>query len=54
LRPQLTSFASGNNKSLDLDKKFHNNANVPDIFKNSKTDDYVSSLRPRYYYPLRR
>jgi hypothetical protein len=29
-------------EKLNLKKKFHGNKNVPDLFKNSKTDDYVS------------
>lgn len=33
-------------KTLELKKKFHNNRNVPDLFKNSKTDDYVSNFFP--------
>jgi len=29
-------------QQLNLKKKFQGNKNVPDLFKNSKTDDYVS------------
>ena len=29
-------------KALELKQKFHNNRNVPELFKNSTTDDYVS------------
>jgi hypothetical protein len=31
-------------KDLQLKHKFHNNRNVPWLFKNSATDDYVSMV----------
>jgi len=45
IRPQyaMFSFELQSLRKLHLKKKFHNNRNVPDLFKNSGTDDYVRS-----------
>lgn len=43
---QVRSMASNTlrMKDLDLKHKFHNNRNVPWLFKNSATDDYVRTV----------
>lgn len=46
VKPQyaMFSFELQSKNKLHLKRKFHNNKNVPDLFKNSKTDDYVSQF----------
>ena len=44
LRPQVAMFSNEYTllSKIRLKQKFHNNRNIPDLFKNSQSDDYVS------------
>ena len=54
LRPQVAMFSNeyASLSKIRLKQKFHNNRNVPDLFKNSQSDDYVSDYQSYSHFTL--